>query len=120
MKAERLENQPRKNPALSLLAMILQGGTASVNAETGKLKISPARLAMRLKDQIIAQKINLIRLLLGFDCPVCGFLTQRDTVDRPEEKKTFLRDFCPKNPAHFDRTEECARIRVFDKTGKEI
>lgn len=116
--AQLLENQPRKNPALSLLAMILQGGSIEL-APTG-LRVLPDRLRERLRGQIIANKSDLIRLLLRLDCPCCGFPTRREAMTSPDGQKLILRDFCPMNPAHFDESKNHPEIRVFDKSGKEI
>lgn len=108
-----------KNPAISLLAMILSGGgTARVNSETGKLEIGPPKLARRLESQIIAQKQNLIRLLLRISCPLCGFSTRMDGQARLDEKKWLYGLKC--GSCNWSEMAEMPDFPVFDKFGKEI
>lgn len=108
-----------KNPAISLLAMILSGGgTARVNAATGKLEIGPAHLAKRLQSQIVSQKQNLVRLLLRIDCPVCGFSTRMDGHARLEGQKWLYRLKCCS--CNWSEMAEMPDFPVLNKSGKEI
>ena len=108
-----------KNPAISLLAMILAGGgTARVNGETGKLEIGPSRLAKKLEGQIIAEKQNLIRLLLRISCPLCGFSTRMDGQARLDGKKWLYELKC--GSCNWSEMAEMPDFPVFDKFGKEI
>ena len=116
-------------PAHSLLALILSGGgKASVNAETGRLEIAPAKLANKLREQIVAHKADLIRLILAISCPLCGFRLRMQGKARLCEEKTndglVMRKFVTKSIC-----ENCGKrgpdyiqpdFPVFDKSGKEI
>jgi len=117
-KSERLENQGSKNPAISLLAMILTGGgTASLNAKTGKLEIGPPKLAGKLESQIIAQRQNLIRLLLRISCPLCGFSTRMDGQARLEGGKWLTEAKC--GSCNWSEIREMPDFPVLDKNGRE-
>jgi len=115
MKNGRLENP---TPAYSLLAMILaSGGTAKLSA--GRLEIGPASLANKLRDRIIACKPEIIRLLLGISCPLCGFRLEMQGKSRLEAGKWILARVC----------ENCGKpgddyvmpdFPVYGRNGKEI
>jgi len=113
--------------AQMLLAMILtSGGTAKL--ANGKLEIGPASLANKLRDRIIACKPEIIALLLGTSCPLCGFRLEMQGKSRPETQKTNLgansavwitEQWCKncgkRGPDHIQPD-----FPVFDKSGKEI
>lgn len=62
--------------AQNLLALIMQGGgTVTVEWETRRLMVSPAKLANRLAVQIRENKEGLLRVL-AFHCPICSEPTQ--------------------------------------------
>lgn len=124
MKNGKLENPA---PAHSLLAMILTaGGTARLNA--GRLEVGPPNLANKLRDRIIACKPDLVRLLLGGNCPDCGFRLKMQGKSRLETQKTIL---AAENAVWITEQycENCGKrghdhiqpdFPVFDKSGKEI
>lgn len=115
----------KPTPAQSLLALILAGdGTAQINAESGKLEIGPAKLANRLKDRIIAHKADLIRILLGISCPLCGFSLRIGTQARLlSEKRSDGAYLLPRYCENCGkRGEDLIQpdFPVLDKSGKEI
>lgn len=110
-------------PAHSLLAMILAGGgTAKLNA--GRLEIGPASIANRLRDRIVANKADLIRLLLGISCSSCGFSLRIGTRARLlSEKRSDGAYLIPRYCENCGkRGEDLIQpdFPVLDKSGKEI
>jgi len=112
------KNISSPTPAHSLLAMILTaGGTARLNA--GRLEVGPPNLANKLRDRIIACKPDLVRLLLGGNCPDCGFRLKMQGKSRLEAGKWLIERYCEncgkRGPDHIQPD-----FPVFDKSGKEI
>jgi len=110
-----------------LLAMILSnGGTAKLSA--GKLEIGPASLANKLRDRIVACKPEIIALLLGISCPLCGFRLEMQGKSRLETQKTNLgaekavwitEQWC-KNCGKRGNDYAIPDFSVYDQNGKEI
>jgi len=121
------KNISSPTPAQMLLAMILaNGGTAKLSA--GRLEIGPAGLANKLRDRIIASKPEIIRLLLGISCPLCGFRLEMQGKGRLETQKTNLgaekavwitEQWC-KNCGKRGLDHIQPDFPVLDKSGKEI
>lgn len=126
------KNKFPNKPTIALLAMIIQaGGSAKIGPDKAgiqRLWIEPEKLANRLRDQIIASRQDLIGLLLGGSCPICGFRLEMQGKSRFEQQKTILG---AEKPVWITEQwcENCGKrgqdhiqpdFPVFDKSGKEI
>lgn len=126
------KNKFPNKPAIALLAMITQaGGSAKIGPDKAgiqRLWIEPEKLANRLRDQIIASRQDLIGLLLGGNCPDCGFRLKMQGKSRLETQKTILaaenavwitEQYCEncgkRGPDHIQPD-----FPIYDKNGKEI